>query len=251
MPLARLAVAVLALAALPLAVGCSSPSKANVAAAEEYVLVTLKRGPRVAEKSDAERQSIQAGHMANIRRLADEQKLVVAGPYGKENHDPTSRGIFIFDVDSIAEAKTLTDTDPAVVAGVLAMETETLATASDLRGAVARDRALDERLKGEGRELPMNERIRAYVLVRADDGARVAKAIAAAMPAKAILIDGRVNGTKGFWVIDAPDCATVRGWFGKTFDTLGPCTIDEWWSTTTLVPDEPARALVPDAPAGA
>ncbi|MBL9148998.1 MAG: hypothetical protein JNM94_09930 [Phycisphaerae bacterium] len=237
MTIARFASVALSLAALVLAVGCSSPSKSDVAAAEEYVLVTLKRGPRVAEKSDAERQEIQAGHMANIRRLADEHKLVVAGPYGKENHDPTSRGIFIFDVDSIAEAKTLTDTDPAVVAGVLAMETETLATASDLRGAVARDSARDAQLKAQGRELPMNERIRAYVLVRADDGARAAKVIAAAIPAKAVLIDGRVNVTKGFWVIDAPDCSTVREWLGTSLDALGPCTIDEWWSTTTLVPD--------------
>ena len=58
--------------------------------------------------------------MANIQRLADEGKLIVAGPLGK--NEKTYRGIFIFDVKTIGEAKALTDSDPAVRAGIFDME---------------------------------------------------------------------------------------------------------------------------------
>ena len=57
--------------------------------------------------------------MANIQRLAEMKKLVVAGPFGD---DGRLRGIFVFRVDSLEEARALTLTDPAVQAGRLAME---------------------------------------------------------------------------------------------------------------------------------
>lgn len=47
--------------------------------------------------------------MKNIGRLADEGKLIVAGPF-LDNQE--IRGIYIFNVSSIEEAKALTETDP-------------------------------------------------------------------------------------------------------------------------------------------
>lgn len=47
------------------------------------------------------------------------KKLVVAGPFGD---DGTLRGIFVFRVASLDEAKTLAETDPAVKAGRLAID---------------------------------------------------------------------------------------------------------------------------------
>jgi uncharacterized protein YciI len=47
------------------------------------------------------------------------KKLVVAGPFGD---DGRLRGIFVFRVDSLDEARNLTQTDPAVQAGRLALE---------------------------------------------------------------------------------------------------------------------------------
>jgi uncharacterized protein YciI len=58
-------------------------------------------------------------HLKNIQRLAKEGKLIVAGPF---MDDQKIEGIFIFNVESIEEAKTLTATDPAVKAGTLEME---------------------------------------------------------------------------------------------------------------------------------
>lgn len=52
------------------------------------------------------------GHFDNIGRLAEQGKLVVAGPLGKNKKE--YRGIFILDVNTVEEAKALLATDPAV-----------------------------------------------------------------------------------------------------------------------------------------
>ncbi|AFL84908.1 hypothetical protein Belba_2348 [Belliella baltica DSM 15883] len=86
---------------------------------KRYVMAFLLAGDRVQEYAPEERAEIQKGHMANITKLANEGKLVVAGPFinGGEK-----RGVFIFDVATKEEAEALTNTDPAVKAGVLKME---------------------------------------------------------------------------------------------------------------------------------
>lgn len=66
-----------------------------------------------------ESATLQIAHLKNIIRLADEGKLIVAGPF---LDDQPVRGIFIFNVSSIEEAKKLTETDPAIRAGVLEMD---------------------------------------------------------------------------------------------------------------------------------
>jgi len=83
-----------------------------------YVMALLKAGPN-RNRPPEEARRLQAAHMANIDRLAAEGKLVLAGPFGD---DGVLRGIYIFDVATVAEAEALTKTDPAVQAGQLAME---------------------------------------------------------------------------------------------------------------------------------
>ena len=81
-----------------------------------YVLCILKTGPQDAEIKGDERKKIFAGHFENIGRLADEGKLAVAGPFGK--NDKSYRGLYIFNVPTIEEAEKLVMLDPAVKAGV-------------------------------------------------------------------------------------------------------------------------------------
>lgn len=92
--------------------------KADDQGMRTYVMAFLKAGPN-RERPPDETQRLQAAHRANIRRLASEGKLVLAGPFG--DNGPL-RGIYIFDVATIAEAEELTRTDPAIQAGQLVME---------------------------------------------------------------------------------------------------------------------------------
>jgi len=84
----------------------------------QYVMAFLKAGPN-RDRSEEEAAELQAAHMDNISRLAEEGKLVVAGPFLDAGE---LRGIYIFDVKTIEEAEELTDTDPAIQAGSLVME---------------------------------------------------------------------------------------------------------------------------------
>lgn len=86
---------------------------------KSYVLVMLKTGSNKVEDK-ATRDSLFKGHMANIGRLADLGKLVVAGPLKK--NDKTYRGIFILNVKTIGEANDLLISDPAVAAKLLDAE---------------------------------------------------------------------------------------------------------------------------------
>lgn len=83
-----------------------------------YVMAFLKRGPvKITDSTD--RFKLQMAHLQNIERLATEGKLIVAGPF-LDKQD--IRGIFIFDVSTVEEARQLTETDPAIKAGTLVME---------------------------------------------------------------------------------------------------------------------------------
>jgi uncharacterized protein YciI len=84
---------------------------------KKYVIAFLKRGPT--RLSGKEAEELQNAHLKNIIRLADEGKLVVAGPF---RDDGDVRGIFILNAETVEEAKALTATDPAVQRGTLQFE---------------------------------------------------------------------------------------------------------------------------------
>ena len=84
-----------------------------------YVLVILKTGPQRMPDGEA-RDAMFAGHFANMERLAGEGKLALAGPFMK---DPDGwRGLFVFAVDDIEQARALTATDPVIANGEMVAE---------------------------------------------------------------------------------------------------------------------------------
>lgn len=87
---------------------------------KSYVLCILKTGPRDAEIKGDDRKAIFAGHFANISKLAQDGKLAVAGPFGR--NDRSYRGLYVFNVASVEEAEALVVLDPAVKAGVFVPE---------------------------------------------------------------------------------------------------------------------------------
>ena len=83
-----------------------------------YVLVILKTGPtRVPDGKD--RDAMFAGHFANMKRLAGEGKLALAGPLdGVDGW----RGLFVLAVADIEDAKKLVATDPVIIKGEMIAE---------------------------------------------------------------------------------------------------------------------------------
>ena len=87
---------------------------------KQYYFVMLTKGPRRNEPMDTTLiNKLQAGHMANISKLAEKGKIVVAGPFGD---DGNWRGIFIFDAATKEEVEGYLKDDPAIAAGRLAYE---------------------------------------------------------------------------------------------------------------------------------
>ena len=83
-----------------------------------YWLVFLLKGPNRTHDSAASAQ-IQQAHIANIGRLHEAGKIVMAGPMG---YDKDLRGIFIMDCTDSAEAASYIKTDSAVLTGRLRFE---------------------------------------------------------------------------------------------------------------------------------
>jgi len=83
-----------------------------------YVFVVLRTGPNKVPAGQ-ERNDMFSGHMANIQRLANEGKLAYAGPLDGVDG---ARGIFIFAVDNIDDARALVATDPVIIKGEMVAE---------------------------------------------------------------------------------------------------------------------------------
>lgn len=92
--------------------------KADEYGMHKYVMCFLRTGPNKSLSADSSRK-IQTAHLQNIKDLASQGKLVVAGPFMDETE---LEGIFILNAATIEEAQALVNTDPAIKAGALIME---------------------------------------------------------------------------------------------------------------------------------
>lgn len=202
-----------------------------------YVFVYLKTGPKVSEKTPEERAQIQKAHLDNIRRLASESKLVVAGPFGKPVHDPSHRGIFIFNVATLEEARALTDTDPAVQEGVLAMELHPFRSASPLPRVLDFERESDAQAAKEGRTRKMGEGIRGYAMITAMDASMAERALAPLVQENKIVMTGRFGGDfagRGLYVLNAADLDAAEKLIANVRTQMGEIFVDSWWATKNL-----------------
>jgi uncharacterized protein YciI len=93
--------------------------KADERGMRNYVMVILKTGPAT-NLSEAERAKLFEGHFANIDRLSKAGVLLSAGPFGK--NDKQFRGLFLFAVETVEEAKPLVESDPSVAGGLFVYE---------------------------------------------------------------------------------------------------------------------------------
>lgn len=83
-----------------------------------YVFCVLKTG-KVKIEDPEKNKKIFAGHFSNMKQLAKDGRLVLAGPFVDA---APKRGLYIFNVTTVEEAEKLVKTDPAVKAGVFDYE---------------------------------------------------------------------------------------------------------------------------------
>jgi uncharacterized protein YciI len=84
-----------------------------------YVIGFLYRGANPPPISEAEADAIQRRHLAHMAGLFKQGKLLLAGPF---LDDTDLRGICLYAVETVEEARALGESDPAVQAGRLRFE---------------------------------------------------------------------------------------------------------------------------------
>jgi uncharacterized protein YciI len=212
--------------------GCRSNGPAE--RQESYVIAFLVSGQAVGEKTPGERQGIQAAHMANIGKLADEGKLVIAGPFGHPSPDDSLRGIFVFDTGDLAQAREWTETDPAVKSGVLGLEMAVIRTDTELRRALEIYR---ESLAKNGGEPPAND-MRGYAFVLAESAEHARESLSSLRGAGRIVFEGELDDSprgKYVAVIDAGDEDEAKGLLEPVAAGIGQHAVFPWWASKAVL----------------
>jgi len=91
---------------------------------ESVQLVLLMRAPTWKKLPAEEAEALQRQHIAHLTAMGEAGKIVVAGPFS-DQADPAYRGVCIYRVGSVAEARALAEQDPIVKAGQLRVEAMT------------------------------------------------------------------------------------------------------------------------------
>jgi len=95
-----------------------------------YVVGFFHHGPNAGKGDPAEAERLQEGHLANFGKLVETGNLIVAGPFS-DNTEP--RGMLIFKLSSVDEARTLMEADPMLRTGRLTLELHPWFAAAGLR----------------------------------------------------------------------------------------------------------------------
>ena len=88
---------------------------------DEFLVVLLVRPPNAPEIPKEKLDQLQEAHLANIKLLAAEGKLLKAGPF-EDYSGRNVRGMFIFNSANKEQVQQWVATDPLVKAGRLAPE---------------------------------------------------------------------------------------------------------------------------------
>lgn len=91
---------------------------------ESVQLVILQRGASWTPDQTPATEKLQAEHLAHLAKMGAAGKMLVAGPF-EDQTDPTFRGLCIYRVATLAEARALAEQDPAVKAGRLTVSAMT------------------------------------------------------------------------------------------------------------------------------
>jgi uncharacterized protein YciI len=104
--------------AAPAATAPAAPAPEPEFQREPDQFVVLQRPANPTEYPKERIDEIQREHLAHLGAMARAGKMVVAGPFG-DQPDPKWRGLCLYRVGSLDEARQLAEQDPAVKAGRL------------------------------------------------------------------------------------------------------------------------------------
>lgn len=219
------------LAVVGLFLGAACRSVEPTAQTGKYTLVFLKTGPQSGNLDKDENARVFAGHFANMERLANERKLLVAGPFEAGRSDKSLRGLFVLATADRAQAKAWAETDPPTRAGVFVLEYHDLVTAAPLAANLERDLARALQAKADGLEPKPGDGCRNYVLLRVEDDLNARRGLARLMVEKQLFLIARYDAHQAFAILVAKDVARARELLGASFDGSGECTLDPWFGT--------------------
>lgn len=156
----------------------------------DYVFVLIKTGPLRAPTPEQSQEAMR-GHFANMGRLAEEGKLLIAGPLIEPRSDPDHRGIFVMDETETTRGLELAQTDPAVRMGVFTLSAYRFTTDRPLVDLLRLEKE-DEARRLADPDVPDEWQGRRYTLATApySDGL-----FAATTAAGGVLIAGRLHGS--------------------------------------------------------
>ncbi len=228
----RHATRVISLATLLLLGACASTPAAPMT--QHFTLVQLKTGPMSGKLSKEENEKAFAGHFSNMGKLAEEHKLLLAGPYGSERHDKALRGIFVLNTGDRAEAMAWASTDPTTQAGVFVLEYHDFATNAPLVAMQQRTLAQRKQAEAEGRTLKPGDGARPYVLLVAKDGPAARRELTHMLNDRGVCLLAELDDGSVLAVLDAKDAADARARNRDMLARIGPHTLDDWFATDQL-----------------
>jgi uncharacterized protein YciI len=221
-----------ALLAIVGSLACTSHTEA--AGPRAYTLVFLKTGPKNGKLGEAENRAAFDGHFSNMARLANEHKLVVAGPYGDKRHDETLHGLFVINSAKRAEATEWAGTDPATRAGVFVLEYHDLATAAPLVAMLDSVLARDAKAVAEGRKPKPGDGARSYVLLTTDKFDAAERELTPLLKGGGVFMLAKIDGSSAFALLDAKDVDEAQQKFAAVLDRIEGCKLDDWFATDML-----------------
>ena len=133
---------------------------------QTFVFVFIRTGPKDGPNGGLtaeERAAAFEGHFLNMKRMAEEGELLIAGPFAPPSPDRRNRGLFVIDEDALDAGMAIASTDPTTAAGVFVLEGHLFTTADPLRALPAMEKA-DEQRRLADPEVPDEWAGRRYVL---------------------------------------------------------------------------------------
>lgn len=228
MKLLRLPTAIAALVLASVAIACQSTGPAPLTGdAPAYTLVFLHGATPPPALSPEDQEAAMGGHFSNMAVLAEQGRLLVAGPLGPPRSEASHRGIFLLNTGDLDQARAWTGTDPSIGAGIFVPELLLCRSQAPLERIVELDSAATARRMEEDPTLTRNTAWvgRAYVLASAPASAARAATAATLEAAGDALITLEVERDM------------------EAGDTLGTPTRELWLVLDTTGPEE-ARALL-------